>query len=76
MHNLEVDTYCDLWRKKYMSIDTLEIEMACITRKLNNCKLQVKYPENLTHKSRFNSQQFVSIYHLHLIIWFTGFSPS
>ena len=44
-----------------MSIGMLEIEMACITRELKYCKLQVEYPENLTHKSRFNSQKFVSI---------------
>ena len=33
-HNLEVDTYCDLWREKHASIDMLEIEMTRITRQL------------------------------------------
>ena len=34
MHNLKVDTYCNLWRKKYKrQIDImLEIEMTRITR--------------------------------------------
>ena len=56
MHNLEVDTYCDLWRKKkHKSIDTLEIEMVGITRKLKYYKLQLKYVENITHNNRRTS---------------------
>ena len=40
MHNVEVDTYSDLWRRrKHTSIDTLEIEMTCITRQLEYYKL-------------------------------------
>jgi hypothetical protein len=30
-HVLEIDTYYDLCRKNHTSIDTLEIEMTCIT---------------------------------------------
>ena len=48
-HVLEVDTYCNLWRKKHTSIDTLEIEMTCITRQPEYFKLQLKYLENITH---------------------------
>ena len=47
--------YCDLWSKKYMSIDTLEIEMIHITRQLEHYKLQLKYPENITHNNRRTS---------------------
>ena len=36
MHILEVDTYCE---KIHMSIDTLEIQMARITRQLEYYKL-------------------------------------
>ena len=42
MHNLEVDTYYDLWRKKHMSIDTLGIEMTRIVRQLKYYKLHLK----------------------------------
>ena len=39
-HNLEIDTCCDLWRKKKQtSIDTLEIEMTHINRLLKYYKL-------------------------------------
>ena len=31
---LEVDTYCDLWKKNHVSIGMLEIEMTHITRQL------------------------------------------
>ena len=30
-------------------MDTLEIEMTCITRQLEYYKLQLKYLENITH---------------------------
>ena len=45
---------------KHTSIDTLEIEMAhIITRqlelRLEYYKLQLKYPENVTHNSRTTS---------------------
>ena len=60
MHNLEVDMYCDLWRKKHTSIDTLEIEMTRITRQFKYYKVQLKYPENITHNSRRTSST-----HLH-----------
>ena len=40
MHDLEVDMYCDSWkRRKYMSIDTLEIEMTYITKQLKYYEL-------------------------------------
>ena len=52
-HILEVDTYYALWReKKHMSIDTLEIEMTCITRQFEYYKLQLKYPENITYNNK------------------------
>ena len=60
-HNLEVDTYYDFWRKKkYTSIDMLEIEITRITRQLKYYKLQFKYPENITHNIRR-----ISYTHLH-----------
>ena len=59
-HNLEVDTYCDFWRKKHTSINTLEIEMTSNTRQLKRHKLQLKYLENVTHNSRRTSHT-----HLH-----------
>ena len=63
-HKLEVDTYCDLWRKTfYMSIDTLQIEMTCITRQLKFYKLQLNYPKNITHNSRR-----ISYEHLHTLV--------
>ena len=37
------DTYCDLWRKKRMLIDTLEIQMTRISRQLENYKLRLKF---------------------------------
>ena len=46
--------------KKHMSIDMLEIEMTCITRQLKYYKLQLKYPEMITHNMR------TSYTHLHL----------
>ena len=56
-HNLEVDMYCDLWRKKekHTSIDTLEIEMKGIIRQLKYYNMQLKYPENIIHNSRRTS---------------------
>ena len=34
---------------KHTSVDTLEIEMARITRQLEYFKLQLKYPGSITH---------------------------
>ena len=41
--------------EKHTSIDTLEIEMTRITRQLKYCKVQFKYPENITHNIRRTS---------------------
>ena len=35
--------------EKHTSIDTLEIEMTCITRQLEYFKLHLKYLENITY---------------------------
>ena len=52
MHELEVDTYYDLWRKNtHTFIDMLEIIMTHIIRQLKYYKQQLKYPENVTHNS-------------------------
>ena len=37
---------------KHTSIDILGIEMTRITRQLKYYKLELKYPENITHNSR------------------------
>ena len=53
---LEVDTYGDLgWKKKHTWGDTLEIEMTRMTRQLEFCKLQLNYPENISHNNRRTS---------------------
>ena len=52
MHILEVDMYCKCEEKNHTSIDTLEIETTCITRQLEYYKLQLTYPENITHNNR------------------------
>ena len=54
-HNSEVDMYYDLWRRKHMSIDMLEIDMTCIIRLLKYYELELKYPENITH----NKENFI-----------------
>ena len=55
-YNLEVDTYCDLWKKEtHTLIDTLEIKMTHIARQFKYYKLQLMYPENITHNSRRTS---------------------
>ena len=45
----------NLHKNKCTSIDTLEIEMTRITRQLEYYKLQLKYPENITHNNRGTS---------------------
>jgi hypothetical protein len=42
-------------QQKHTSIVTLEIEMTCITRQLKYCKVQLKYPENITHNIKRTS---------------------
>ena len=42
-------------KKKHMSIDTPKIEMTRITKQLQYYKLQLKYPENITHNNRRTS---------------------
>ena len=43
-----------------ISIETLEIEMTCITRQLEYDKLQLEYPENITHNSRRTSYPHIT----------------
>ena len=42
-------------KNKHISIDTLEIDVTRITRQLEYYKLQLKYPENITHNNRRTS---------------------
>ena len=51
-----------LWlvkKKKDMSIGTLAIKVIRITRQLKYYKVQLKYPENITHNSRRTSYTYL-----------------
>ena len=55
-----------------MSIDTLEIEMIHITRQLEHYKLQLKYPENITHNNRRTSYTHILKFNFALAISFVN----
>ena len=56
--------------KTIMSIDTLKIQMTCITRQLEYYKLQLKYAENTTHNNTRTSYTHILNFSFALAIFF------
>ena len=56
--------------KHLTSIDTLEIQLTRFTRQLEYCKLQLKYPGNITHNIRRTSYSYIVTFNFALAIFF------